>query len=153
MADPYSRSTFAPALFYKDAFAALDFLEKAFGFERTMVITDAQGNLGHSQMRFGDGYLMIGAEWTDRVASPASTGGKCTQTVHVHLTEDIDAHCARARKAGATIVQEPTDQFYGDRTYRACDPEGHMWTFAQNKRTVSREEAEKASGLKIAGWD
>jgi uncharacterized glyoxalase superfamily protein PhnB len=152
MADPYRRSTFGPALFYKDPFAALDFLEKAFGFERTMVITDAQGNLGHSEMRFGDGYLMLGSEWTDTVASPASTGGKCTQTVHVHLTEDIDAHCARARKAGARIVQEPTDQFYGDRTYRACDLEGHMWTFGQNKRYVSREEAEKASGLKIEGW-
>ena len=152
MADPYRRSTFGPALFYQDPFAALDFLEKAFGFERTMVITDAEGRLGHSEMRFGDGYLMLGSEWTSNVASPASTGGKCTQTVHVHLTEDIDAHCKRARSAGAKIVQEPTDQFYGDCTYRALDLEGHMWTFGQNKRYVSREEAEKASGLKIQGW-
>jgi hypothetical protein len=45
-----------------------------------------------------------------------------------------------------------TDQFYGDRTYRARDPEGHVWTFAQTVRHVSREEAEKESGRKIDGW-
>jgi uncharacterized glyoxalase superfamily protein PhnB len=152
MDDPFRRPSLGTALYYKDAFAALDFLEKAFGFERTMVITDAQGNLGHSEMRFGNGYLMIGTEWTDAVASPASIGGKNTQNVHVQLTDGIDAHCVRARKAGAVIVQEPTDQFYGDRTYRARDPEGHVWTFGQSVRKVTREEAEKASGLKIEGW-
>jgi len=47
------------------------------------------------------------------------------------------------------IVAEPSDQFYGDRTYRARDPEGHLWTFSQPVRVVSREDAEKASGLKI----
>jgi uncharacterized glyoxalase superfamily protein PhnB len=59
---------------------------------------------------------------------------------------------ARARAAGAVIISEPADQFYGDRAYRARDPEGHIWSFAQNVRYVSREEAEKASGLKIQGW-
>ena len=72
MEDPFRRPTFGSALFYKDPFAALDFLEKAFGFERTMVITDAEGNLGHAEMRFGDGYLMLGQEWADYTASPAS---------------------------------------------------------------------------------
>ena len=46
----------------------------------------------------------------------------------------------------------PADQFYGDRTYRCRDPEGHIWTVGQNVTTVSREEAEAASGLKITGW-
>ena len=58
--------------------------------------------------------------------------------------------CAdRAREAGAEILQEPAEQFYGDRTYRARDPEGHVWTFAQNVRPFSVEESEKATGLKI----
>jgi uncharacterized glyoxalase superfamily protein PhnB len=152
MDDPFRRPALGSALFYKDAFAALDWLEKAFGFERTMVITDKDGNLGHSEMRFGDGYIMIGGEWIDYVASPASIGGKNTQSIHVHLAAGIDAHCERARAGGATILQEPADQFYGDRTYRARDPEGHVWTFGQTVRHVGREEAEKASGLTIEGW-
>ena len=117
-----------------------------------MVITDADGNLGHSEMRFGNGVIMVGAEWTEDHKSPASIGRKNTQTVHVQLTEDIDKHCARARAAGAEIIAAPEDQFYGDRTYRARDLEGHIWTFGQTVKHVTREEAEKASGLKIEGW-
>jgi len=150
MADAPTHPTFSPALFYLDPFAALDFLERAFGFERTMVITDAAGNLGHSQMAYGgNGTVMIGTEWTDDHKSPASIGRKCTQTVHVALEEDIDAHCERARGAGAEILAEPSDQFYGDRSYRARDPEGHIWTFSRRVREVSRADAEAASGLKI----
>ena len=56
----------------------------------------------------------------------------------------------RARAAGAHISQEPEDQFYGDRTYRAIDPEGHVWVFTQPVRAVSVAEQEAATGLKIA---
>jgi uncharacterized glyoxalase superfamily protein PhnB len=56
---------------------------------------------------------------------------------------------ARARAAGAGIAAEPSDQFYGDRTYRAVDPEGHVWTFARHVRDVTRAEAEAAIGVRI----
>jgi uncharacterized glyoxalase superfamily protein PhnB len=147
--DEAERATFAPALFYKDPFAALDWLETAFGFERTMLITEADGSLGHSQMSFGNGFIMIGREWSEFTASPRSVGGKNTQYNHVHLAAGLDAHCERARAAGATIVREPVDEFYGDRVYMAKDPEGHVWSFAQTVRPVTRAEAEQASGLKI----
>lgn len=155
MPEGFKTATFIPALFYRDPFAALDFLEHAFGFERTMVITDEQGSLGHSQMSYGagGGTIMVGTEWSEDHKSPASVGRKCTQTVHVHIEEDIDAHCERARAAGAEILAEPQDQFYGDRTYRARDPEGHMWTFSRPVRAVTRADAEQASGLKIESKD
>lgn len=146
------RPSLSSALCYRDPKAALKWLEAAFGFETVMVITDADGNLGHSQMSFGNGIIMVGSEWTDDHKSPRSIDGKNTQTVHVHLSEDIDKHCARAKAAGAEIIMDPADQFYGDRTYRARDLEGHIWTFGQTVKTVSREEAEKASGLTIEGW-
>ncbi|HEY4846370.1 MAG TPA: VOC family protein [Methylocella sp.] len=152
MDDPFRRPTLTTGVFYKDPWAALDWLEKAFGFERSMVITDKDGKLGHSEMRFGDGLIFVGSEWADFIASPASIGGKNTQSIHVHLKDGLDAHCAQARAAGAVIVREPDDQFYGDRVYSAKDPEGHVWNFGQTVRVVSREEAEKASGLKIEGW-
>jgi uncharacterized glyoxalase superfamily protein PhnB len=152
MADTPQRAALTSAVFYKDPAAAIDWLEKAFGFERAMIITDKDGGLAHSELRFGDGLIMVGSEWAEFTASPKSIGGKNTQFVHVHVTDDIDGHCAKARAAGAEILQKPADQFYGDRTYRARDPEGHVWTFGQTVRTVSREDAEKASGFKIEGW-
>ena len=52
-----------------------------------------------------------------------------------------------AREAGAEILQEPETQFYGDRTYRARDPEGHIWTFGVTEKRMTPEEWDKASGL------
>ena len=72
-----------------------------------------------------------------------------TQFVRIHLEDGLDEHCERARAAGARITDEPADQFYGARTYRAVDPEGHVWNFSQEVRVVSGEEMEKATGLKI----
>lgn len=152
MSDPFRRPTLTAALFYRDPLAALDWLEKAFGFERSMVVTNSEGRVEHSEMKFGDGLLMIGSEYTADMVSPAGLNGKNTQTVHVQLQADLDGHCARARAAGAVITREPADQFYGDRVYAARDPEGHVWSFGQTVRQVSREEMEQASGLKIDGW-
>ena len=83
------------------------------------------------------------------IRSPRGLGGANTQCLHVQLVDGLDAHCTRARAAGAVIIEEPEDQFYGDRTYRALDLEGHMWTFAQHVRAVTRAEAEASLGQPI----
>ncbi|RWO04221.1 MAG: glyoxalase [Mesorhizobium sp.] len=150
--DPFKHSTLGSGIFYKNPRAALIWLEKTFGFEPSMVVSDADGRLVHSEMRFGDGYIIVDSEWADHVASPASVAGKNTQSVYVRLKDGLDSHCDRARAAGAEIVQEPADQFYGERQYRARDPEGHVWTFSQTARFVSREEAERLGDLQIEGW-
>lgn len=149
MEGAYRPKGLSSAVSYRDPKSAFRWLEEAFGFEPLMVLLDADGNLGHSEMTFGNSVVMVGSEWTDDHKSPASLGGKTTQTVHVQLGEgeDIDAHCARARKAGAGILQEPDTQFYGDRTYRAKDPEGHIWTFGVTVKKMTAAEWDKASGL------
>jgi uncharacterized glyoxalase superfamily protein PhnB len=150
MSETTHRQTMGSALACKDPRAEIAFLEKAFGFEITMILTDDDGNVGHSELSFGDGYVMVGGEWADFTKSPQGIGGANTQTVHIQLQSDIDGHCERARAAGAVIQMEPEDQFYGDRTYRARDPEGHVWTFGQTVRVVPESEWEAASGLKLS---
>jgi len=138
-----------PALFYRDARAAIDFLQKAFGFEMELLIEDEHGGLQHSQMRFDDGIIMVGTEWSPKHQSPASLDGRNTQTTHVQLRgQTADEHCAIARAAGADIFMEPADQFYGDRTYQARDPEGHIWSFAEVVRHVEPSDWDKETGLK-----
>ncbi|MGH8249191.1 MAG: VOC family protein [Steroidobacteraceae bacterium] len=83
-----------------------------------------------------------------RALGPKSIDGLDTQTVHLQLNKDVDAHCERARKAGAVIQMEPTTQFYGDRTYRAVDPEGHIWSFAQSVKQMTSDEWDKAMSVK-----
>lgn len=149
MSETLARATFTPAIIYDDAWAALDWLETAFGFERTLVLTNPDGSLGHSEMSFGSGQIMVGTPWTDWTAAPGAVGGRNTQHLHVQLPDGIDAHHDRALAAGAEIVRPLRDEFYGDRTYSARDPQGHVWSFGQRVREVGREEAERVSGLKV----
>ena len=135
-----ARPTLSPSLFYDDPAAAIDFLQAAFGFELTMRVTDDEGRIGHAELACGDAIVMLGMTgWAPWAKSPRQLGGANTQVIHVHV-DDVDAHHARAKAAGAEINMPPTDQFYGDRSYRAADPEGHMWNFAQTMREMSDDE-------------
>jgi len=149
-------NVFTPAVTYRDPKAALAWLERAFGFEISMAIDGPpdQPTMGHYEMSCaGAGRIMIGAEWADWTSSPAHVGGANTQSVSVQLPSGIDDHCTRARAAGAVIAEEPRDEFYGDRKYRAVDPEGHCWTFSMHVRDVSKAEAEEAIGQPIMATD
>ncbi|MFI4964894.1 MAG: VOC family protein [Caulobacterales bacterium] len=150
-----ARPTFVSAVFYKDPIAALKWLERVFGFEIASLVTDAEGRLAHSELTFRGGALNVGGEWEGAIAGPArmrspiAVEGVNTQFVRIHLEDDLDAHYEHARAEGARITAEPEDQFYGSRTYRVVDPEGHVWNFSQDVRVVTGEEMEKATGLKI----
>ena len=94
------RPAFIPSLIYKDNRAALKWLQSAFGFEASEVLTDANGNIAHAEMSHGDGVIMIGNEFAEWTKSPVSIGGKNTQRIHVRLERGMDEHCERARQAG-----------------------------------------------------
>jgi len=143
------RPSLASGISYRDPRAALRWLKAAFGFETMMVVENEDGTIGHSEMRFGNGLVMVGREWDAHHKSPASVEGVNTQSIHVQLETGLDAHCERARAAGAVITREPADQFYGDRIYAAVDPEGHVWTFGQTNRTMTIEEMSKAGGVSV----
>ncbi|MBS0362883.1 MAG: hypothetical protein JSR98_16015 [Proteobacteria bacterium] len=145
--------TFKPAAFYRDPLAALRWLENAFGFETTTLVTEPSGKVGYSEMSFHGGQVSINPEFTGdivggvRMTSPLELDGCCTQFIRVYIPEGIDEHYARAKAAGARITQAPEDQFYGERTYRCLDLEGHVWNFAQPVATPTIAEMEAATGL------
>jgi len=143
------RPAFIPSIIYKDNRAALHWLQQAFGFEPSEVLTDSEDNIVHAEMTHDEGVIMVGSEFATWTQSPLAVGGANTQRVHVRLRSGIDEHCARARQAGAKIAMEPADQFYGDRSYMAVDLEGHHWTFSQAVKQVSTTEMERASGFKF----
>jgi uncharacterized glyoxalase superfamily protein PhnB len=120
---------FTPMLAYADANAALEFLQQAFGFAVRFRMDMPDGSVGHAELGFGDEVVMLASEWeVGGVVSPLRLPALHAQ-IHVRV-DDVDAHFARARAAGATIAAEPTDQDYGERSYRAIDPEGQRWIFS-----------------------
>jgi uncharacterized glyoxalase superfamily protein PhnB len=147
-----NEQVFTSSVHYRDPKAALAWLERVFGFETTMAIDgppDAPEMCHYEMAIDGKGRVMVGAEWTEFVKSPASVGGANTQRIHVQLDRSVDEHFARAKSQGAQIDMDPADQFYGDRCYIAADLEGHRWTFSQRVREVSKAEAEAALGQPI----
>lgn len=134
------------SVFYDDPKSAIDFLCRAFGFEVRLLVEGEGGRVEHSELTFGgDGLIMVGSAGGKSgranpvpCVSPRSVDDQITQALCVYVDE-ADAHCERARTAGAVIIDEPTTHDYGDeywidRGYRAVDPEGHQWWFMQRVR-------------------
>jgi uncharacterized glyoxalase superfamily protein PhnB len=128
--------TITPYLLYEDVDAALSFLSKAFGFEEVLRYTGEKGYVNHAEMRLGEGKIYLG-DPGDQYRNPKKAGRTFGTYV---IVDDVDGHFARAKGAGAEVIEEPTDQEYGERRYIAVDPEGHQWFFAQPTREVAPEE-------------
>ncbi len=119
-----------PFLSYDDAAAALEWLTKAFGFERADVHEGENGKIAHAELRVGDGMVMLGsaAENDLGLKTPRELGA-VNQGVYVIVDNGIDAHYERALGAGAEVVRALHDTDYGSRDYIVRDPEGNLWSF------------------------
>jgi uncharacterized glyoxalase superfamily protein PhnB len=122
-------ATMHPFARYEDALAAVEWLERVFGLERRMLVTGENGEVHHAELGLGESVFMLGsAGGTDIGVQPPKRLGAATAGVYV-VIDDVDAHCERARAAGAEIMREPEDTPYGSREYTVYDLEGHPWSF------------------------
>jgi uncharacterized glyoxalase superfamily protein PhnB len=133
-----------PMLAYEDGGGAIDFLVKAFGFEERLRFTEDDGTISHAELTTDGGGLIMLATPTPDYVSPKrlrETSEEARKMAEVPYVidgvlvdvDDVDAHFARAKEAGATILSEPEDvPDVGVRHYRAEDPEGHRWMFSQD---------------------
>jgi uncharacterized glyoxalase superfamily protein PhnB len=127
MADP--PQNIFPALRYRDADAAIDWLKRAFGFRERAVHRGEDGAVHHAELTFGPGLIMLGQYSRDGWMG-GHTPDALASTISLYLVvEDPDAHYDHAKAADAQIVRELTDQDYGSREYSARDLEGNLWSF------------------------
>jgi uncharacterized glyoxalase superfamily protein PhnB len=129
----------AVAIFYEDPAAAIDWLCRAFGFQVRLKVEGEGGSIVHSELEYGEGVVMVaGVSAERRHQSPRAFGGANTQNLMIYV-DDLDAHLARAKEAGARITMEPKvsdygEEYWSDRSYQAEDPDGHRWYFSQRLR-------------------
>ena len=130
-----------PFLRYQDAPAAFEWLARAFGFEKQMLVPGPKGTIAHAQLCYGGSLIMIASVGDEekliqissarddamKLKRPAVVGG-ATQGIYVYV-EDVTAHHDRAKAAGAEIIMELEDTEHGSREYMARDIEGHLWSF------------------------
>lgn len=127
-----SGSTIIPCLRYRDAHAAIDWLCKAFGFEKHAVYNDEQGAVMHAQLIYGNGMLMLGTvrdnDFGQHIMQPDQLQQRETQCPCVTV-RDCQAHYEQAKANGAIIVDEYSEKEYGGAGYSCRDLEGHLWYF------------------------
>jgi uncharacterized glyoxalase superfamily protein PhnB len=126
-------SSLIPSLCYEDATAAIEWLKEAFGFKALLVVPGEGRAVIHSQLQSpeGNGMIMVFTNRNDPdgLRPPAVDGG-ASQALYLVIT-DVEAHYARAKAAGATIVLEPVAQEDRGLLYTCRDPEGHTWNFGE----------------------
>lgn len=138
-----------PSLAYEDVPGAIEWLGRAFGFrERTEARLTGTGWV-LSWMELGDGLIHLGTAGGHQRYSPRSVG-RMTQSLKVYV-DDVDRHFARAKAAGATIISEPEDKFWGGRVYEAEDPEGHRWEFSERGRELAAKDWKLPDGVNRPG--
>jgi PhnB protein len=131
-----------PYLRVKNAAAAIDFYTRVFGAEETLRLTEPSGRIGHSELKIGGLTLMLSDEYPEcDIRGPESLGGT-TFSIHLHV-DDADALMRTAVDAGATVVREMSDAFYGERSGTVRDPFGHEWMLGHQIEEVAPEEMQR----------
>ena len=131
-----------PYLRVRDANAAIEFYRKAFGAVEEFRLTEPGGRVGHAELKFGSFTVMLSDEYPEYgIQGPEAFGGTGS-SVHLHV-EDVDAMTEQAVSAGAKLIMEPKDQFYGERAAKVLDPFGHEWLLGSHIEDVSREEMQR----------
>ena len=133
-----------PAVRYKDGHAAIEWLVRAFGFEKQAVYDAPDGTVAHAQLRFGPG--VFGLSSTEAGRTPDNPWSTVRQGIYVSVNE-VDALHDRAKAAGADIAMPLTDQEYGSRDFSVRDPEGHLWGFGTYDMAAPEAEPNIFVGL------
>ena len=133
----------------EDASKAIDFYKEAFGAEETIRMPGPDGKVAHAELQIGDSKLMVSDPFPHSDVRPPSERGGPTASVFMYV-DDVDATFEQAQRAGATVVSELEDMFWGDRFGTVADPFGHVWAMATHKEDLSEEEMAERSKAAMA---
>jgi uncharacterized glyoxalase superfamily protein PhnB len=130
-----TRSTIIPALRYRDARKAIDWLVLALGFKEQAVYEGANGTIEHAQLSFGNGMIMLGSASNtggaaNHYVQPDEAGGHETQAPYL-VVADATAIYESAQAAGAVMLMELREMDYGGKAFTCRDPEGHIWAIGE----------------------
>jgi uncharacterized glyoxalase superfamily protein PhnB len=133
-----------PSITYADVPRAVEWLERVFGFrERAQARLNWPGG-GMTWIEVGNNLFNLSTPDESWPQPPAAAAAGLVMKVYV---EDVDGHFARAKAAGANIISEPQDGFWGGRTYRALDHEGHRWEISQRGRDLAAKHWQLPPGV------
>jgi PhnB protein len=126
----------------KNAAKAIEFYKEAFGATEKFRLVEPSGRIGHAELRFGDATLMLSDEYPEYDIHGPQTIGGTSFSIHLHV-DNADEAIRRGCAAGAKLIREPKDQFYGERSGTIRDPFGHEWLLGHSIEQVEPEEMQR----------
>ena len=139
---PEGYSTVTPSITMRDSEKAIEFYKRAFGAKEVFRLAEPGGRIGHAELKFGTRTIMVSDEYPEYGIHGPKEGVPTGFAIHLHV-DDVDSLVKRAAEAGALVLMEPQDQFYGERTARLKDPFGHEWLLGHEIEKVSHEEMQR----------
>ena len=135
---PEGFHSITPYLGLDKAAEAIKFYKKAFNATEVMRLDMPDGKVGHAELRIDGSPIMLGSPCGES-AFGSPTDGHTSVGLHLYVS-DVDARYKQAIAAGATVISEPQDQFYGDRSGTLKDPFGHVWFVATHKEDLTESQ-------------
>lgn len=134
----------------KNATQAIEFYQRAFGATEKFRLTEPNGRVGHAELLFGHTVVMLSDEFPEYGIHAPTSDSRAPSSVHLHV-DDCDATIRDAVAAGATLLREPRDQFYGERSGAVRDPYGHEWLIGHELEALSPDEMQRRYTALFAG--
>ena len=125
-----------------DAAKAIDFYQRAFGVTEIFRLTEPSGRIGHAELQFGPMVLMVCDPFPEYGVTGPPPEGVSSVTLHLHV-DNADLLGQQAVAAGATMLSEPKDEFYGERSCKVRDPFGHTWLIGHSIEDVTPHEMQR----------
>ena len=146
---PEGYHSITPYLAVDDAEKAIEFYKDAFGADEVIRMPGPEGKIAHAELQIGDSKLMLSDPFPQSNVRPPSEVGGATASVFMYV-EDVDATFEQAKLAGATVVSELENMFWGDRFGTVSDPFGHVWSIATHIEDLTEEEMAERSRAAMA---
>jgi PhnB protein len=146
---PEGYHSLTPYLAVEDADKAIEFYKDAFGAQELLRMPGPDGKIAHAELEIGDSKLMLSDPFPQSNVKPPSERGGPTASIFMYV-EDVDAIFEQGQRAGAKVVSELEDLFWGDRFGTLSDPFVHVWSIATHKEDLSEEEMAERSKAAMA---
>ncbi|MFT6950025.1 MAG: PhnB protein [Paraglaciecola sp.] len=139
----------SPYLVCANARQAIAFYQQAFGAEQLLVINTADGGILHATLKINGSSMMLTEQNPESQGISHMSLSDSPVTIHL-VVDDVDAVMHKAQQAGATVIMEPAERFWGDRFACLKDPFGHTWSLATPLRNMSEAEIQQAANSMMA---
>ena len=131
-----------PMLICQDVSTEIEFCKIIFNATELVSRPGTDGKVAHAAMNINGAMIMLEREWDTLDSRAPKKDGSSPVVIYVYV-DDVDETLEKAKTFGAMVLLPANDQFWGDRTARIMDTQGHVWTLSSRIEETTSDERKK----------